>query len=412
MTEEKQNGYTRRDMLKLTAVAGTGIAIGASGLGTLLNVTKSLSPEKKTSASEEADTISFYGNHQAGIVTPQQKFIYLCAFHMTTSSRKQVMSLLQDWTKLSEVLSRGAVRQNTDNKLLPPNDTGESMDLPPSKLTMTFGFGPDFFEKNGVDRYGILKQKPAYLNSIPHMPHDQLDSAYVGGDVCVQVCADDEQVAFHALRQFIKSSTGLTTVHWIQKGSISYDGGKTPRNLFGFKDGTANPAPTDKTFYQKYVWTKENEPDWMNGGTYMCYRKIRMFLEVWDRTSLQDQEDTFGRKKDTGAAYGKAKEHDTVDVKKLPINSHVRVAKEAGQPILRRGYSYVNGVEEKTGNVDAGLMFISFQKNPERQVLPMLKALGSMDALNEYTVHVGSALFACPKGITQGQYIGQELFEA
>jgi deferrochelatase/peroxidase EfeB len=137
-----------------------------------------------------------------------------------------------------------------------------------------------------------------------------------------------------------------------------------------------------------------------------------MFLEVWDRTSLQDQEDTFGRKKDTGAPYGRKKESDSVNMQKQPVNSHVRLAKQAAQPILRRGYSYVDGMDEATGNVDAGLIFISFQKNPEKQILPMLKVLGNQDALNEYISHIGSAMFACPKGVSQGSYIGKDIFEA
>ncbi|MFI8657940.1 iron uptake transporter deferrochelatase/peroxidase subunit [Priestia megaterium] len=413
MTEEKKNGYTRREMLKVSAVAGAGIAIGASGLGTVLSIGKTLSPAKETAATSKADdTIPFYAKHQAGIITPQQEFIYLGSFNLTTSSKDQVIALLKDWTKLSDVLTRGAIRSSTDNKLLPPNDTGEAIDLSPAKLTATFGFGSSFFKVNGVDRFGISDKQPASLKDIPHMPHDNLDKKASGGDICIQVCADNEQVAFHALRQFIKASTGTASVHWIQKGFIASEGGKTPRNLFGFKDGTANAAPTNEAFHKNYIWTKENEPSWMNGGTYMCYRKIRMFLEVWDRTSLQDQEDTFGRKKDTGAPYGRKKESDSVNMQKQPVNSHVRLAKQAAQPILRRGYSYVDGMDEATGNVDAGLIFISFQKNPEKQILPMLKVLGNQDALNEYISHIGSAMFACPKGVSQGSYIGKDIFEA
>lgn len=51
-TEAKENkGMTRREMLKLSAVAGTGIAVGATGLGTILNVVdhvdKALTPKEK-----------------------------------------------------------------------------------------------------------------------------------------------------------------------------------------------------------------------------------------------------------------------------------------------------------------------------------------------------------------------------
>jgi deferrochelatase/peroxidase EfeB len=150
----------------------------------------------------------------------------------------------------------------------------------------------------------------------------------------------------------------------------------------------------------------------MNGGSYMACRKIQMLLEVWDRISLKDQEDTFGRKKISGAAYGKVNENDSVDVKQLPNNSHVRVGKESGQQIFRRAFSYTDGLDQTTGNMNAGLMFISFQKNPEVQLFPMLKKLSQIDTLNEYTKHIGSALFAIPGGIRKGDYLAQSLLES
>lgn len=235
------------------------------------------------------------------------------------------------------------------------------------------------------------------------MPSDNLDPLLSGGDICIQVCAEDQQVAFHALRNFIRLSMGSATLNWMQEGFISGgQSGQTPRNLFGFKDGTANALHQTPDGYKDVVWAGEDEPDWMRGGTYMAYRKVRMFLEVWDRSSLSDQEDTFGRYKESGAAYGKKGEFDTPDPAQMPIASHVRLAKESKQLIHRRGYSYTAGVDPRTGNVDAGLLFISYQRNPEEQLLPMLKLMQSKDALNEYVSHVASGLFACPGACAKG----------
>jgi deferrochelatase/peroxidase EfeB len=157
----------------------------------------------------------------------------------------------------------------------------------------------------------------------------------------------------------------------------------------------------------------------MADGSYMIMRRIRMRIEVWDRTVLKEQEATFGRYRDTGAPLGQQSEFDPLDFEKkddrgkpmIPVNSHVAIAHMQGKvKILRRGYSYSSGVDLKTGQLDAGLLFICYNRDPRKQFIPMQQALASQDKLNEYTVHVGSAIFACLPGVKQGGYIGDTLF--
>ncbi|MCD1257405.1 deferrochelatase/peroxidase EfeB [Paenibacillus athensensis] len=408
--QPKQNGVSRRDFLKTSAVAGVGLALGAVGVGAVMGVGKKTSPAGTASAAE-GDRISMYGVNQAGIVTPQQTYMYLAAFRMTATDRAGVIKLFREWTKFSDLSTNGGTMKSGDNPLLPPSDTGETLDLPAAKLTVTFGFGASFFEENGKDRYGIAHLAPKYLRDIPRMPRENLDPSISGGDVCVQVCAEDQQVAFHAVRNLIRLSTGSATLKWMQEGFISAKSGTTPRNLFGFKDGTANGLHQTEDGFKQVLWAGTDEPAWLQGGTYMAYRKIRMLLETWDRTSMDDQEATFGRRKESGAAFGMAGEFDTVDVSKLPADSHVRLAKDSKQQIHRRAYSYTDGVDPRTGNVNAGLLFISFQRNPDEQFIPMLRLMQNQDKLNEYTSHIASAMFACPGGLREGQYLGQALLE-
>jgi deferrochelatase/peroxidase EfeB len=404
---KENKGISRRDMLKMSVVTGTSLAIGAGGLGFVSELTK---PKEKVAEADMNDIIPFYGPHQAGISAPQQKYSYLAAFDLKTTRRDQVIQLLKDWTKQSELFTAGNWEQNSSNNLLPPDDTGETVGLSANNLTITFGFGPTFFSKDGVDRFGIATKQPKHLKVIPHMPHDNLDESISNGDLCIQVCSNNQQVAFHAIRNFINQGISSTAIRWIQSGFIEGPSGETPRNLFGFKDGTANRDPKSSGF-DSVVWAGENEPKWMQGGTYLTYRKIRMFLEIWDRDSLQDHEDTFGRKKQSGAPYGKVHEKDTVDPSKMPADSHVGLIARTGKEIFRKGYSYTNGIDPKTGNVQAGLMFVSFQKNPDDSLIPMLRLLSERDTLNEYTQHIASAMFACPRGIKKGEYIAQSLFE-
>ena len=419
MDDNQANGeltnkhLTRRDLLKLSAVAGAGIAIGAAGLGSIMKAVKQDESSVSSAADKQKDSaISMYGEHQAGIITPQQTYMYLAAFRITSTDRKEVIALFKEWTRFADLSTSGSTMKTGDNPLLPPSDTGETLDLPASMLTVTFGFGPTFFSDNGKDRFGISHLAPRYLSDIPRMPREKIDPEISRGDVCVQVCAEDQQVAFHALRNFIRLSTGKASLKWMQEGFISGKSGSTPRNLFGYKDGTANKLHDSKEGYENVVWAGDNEPAWMKGGTYMAYRKIHMLLEVWDRSSYQDQQDTFGRHKESGAAYGTKNEFDPVNPENLPDDSHVALAKASNQMIHRRAYSYTEGLDPRTGNMNAGLLFLSFQQNPQEQFIPMLKLMQSRDALNDYTSHIASAMFACPGGLREGQYIGQSLLEA
>lgn len=405
---KQQQGVSRRDFLKLSAIAGTGITLGAAGMGAIMGMVK---PESEKSGAVTEERIPMYGEHQAGIITPQQTYMYLVSFHLTGSDRTSVIRLFRDWTKFCDLTTAGGTMKTGDNALLPPSDTGETLDLPAAKLTITFGFGPTFFREEGKDRFGVAAKAPRYLKDIPRMPRENLDASLSGGDICIQVCAEDQQVAFHAVRNLIRMATGYATVKWLQEGFISATPGKTPRNLFGFKDGTANSEHDNTSGHNEVVWAGEEEPAWMKGGSYLAYRKIRMLLEVWDRTSLKDQEDTFGRYKESGAAYGRTGEFEAADMSKMPGSAHVHLAKESKMRIHRRAYSYTNGIDPRTGNVDAGLLFLSYQKNPDQQFIPMLRLMQNGDKLNEYTMHVASGMFACPGGLREGQYIGQNILE-
>jgi deferrochelatase/peroxidase EfeB len=159
----------------------------------------------------------------------------------------------------------------------------------------------------------------------------------------------------------------------------------------------------------------------MRGGTYAVTRRIRMLIETWDRSALGDQEATIGRAKISGAPLGAEAEHDPVDLSarrkdgepEIPVDAHIRLASHvtnAGVPVLRRGYSYTDGIDPVTGELDAGLFFVCFQRDPHAQFAVLQRRLGSGDALNEYIKHTSSAVFAIPAGVPPGGYVAQGLF--
>ena len=389
----------RREFLKKAGIGGAGLALGLSGASAFF-ANKEQDSKNIADGQEE---ISFYGKHQAGITTPMQKNIYFVVLDLHTKDKEEIIQLFKDWTNYSEKLVNGdLVKKDGSNALLPPSDTGETVGLNPYRLTLTFGVSASFLTKLGLE-----KKRPKLFRDLPAFPKEQLREQYTGGDIVIQACADDEQVAFHAVRNLIRKGRNKVTMKWSQSGFAAIgDRMETPRNLFGFKDGTAN-VTTEKDF-DKVVWA--DSQDWMKNGSYMAVRRIIMHLETWDRTNLQEQENTFGRYKESGAPFGKQNEFDEVDLSLLPVDSHVRLAKEVDLPILRRSYSYSDGIDPKTGQFDAGLLFIAFQKDPDRFV-KIQTNLGADDKMNEYVTHIGSGLFACFGGVKEGGYIGQDLFE-
>lgn len=408
MDDQTSHGYTRREMLKMTAFAGGGLILGASGIGAAMNMVDAEQPKPKKSV-----VYPFFGQHQAGIVTPHQSYGYLAALDLdpTIADVTRIMALFISWTRLAATLTEGKRIANSSNKELPPNDTNETRELGAAGLTITFGLGYSFFIKKGKDRFGLASSMPKQLTEMPKLPHETINPAKSNGDLCIQVCADQQQVAFHAMRNLIKEAIGSAHVRWLEKGFINRPDGKTPRNLFGFKDGTANVSDKDVSGQKRVIWTGKDEPRWMQNGTYLGYRKIKMNIETWDRDSFRDQEEVFGRKKDSGAPFGQNQERDPLIMSKQPADAHVALAHRTGKEIYRRPFSYTDGINEATGHLDAGLLFISFQNKPQDSFIPMLRVLGQSDALNEYTDHIATGLFAVPGGIGKNEYLAQHLFE-
>ena len=406
---------TRREMLKLTGIGATGMVIGASGMSTTI---KALGYEVQPYLDDNEslnNKIEFYGRHQSGITSPLQSHIYFAALDILVESKEELKELFKMWTPLTVRLMNGEqIDEPSTNGYLPPTDTGEAMGINASDLTITFGVGPSLFENKSLQ---IQHLRPAELKDLPHFPKDQLEEAYTGGDICIQACANDPQIAFHAVRNLIRAASGKVKMKWAQAGfnAIPPDGG-TPRNLFAFKDGTVNP--TKNSEYKDSVWIQPGESkNWLVNGTYMVFRRIQMHLETWDRTTLNQQEATFGRYRDSGAALGKKGEfEDFNELEKdadgnyiIPETSHVHLARLAKQTILRRSFSYTSGILSNTGAYDAGLLFISFQKHPQ-QFIDIQNRLGRNDKLNEYITHRGSALFACFPGVQKGSYLGEAFF--
>ncbi|WP_267902718.1 iron uptake transporter deferrochelatase/peroxidase subunit [Leifsonia sp. AG29] len=423
--QEPAPGVSRRGMLGL---AGAAVGAGLVGFGAGVAVDRAAS----SSASGGAAVYPFYGEHQAGITTPAQDRLHFAAFDVAPGlDRAGLIGLLKDWTAAAARMTQGQAAGKygpaSGPADLPPDDTGEALDLAPGGLTITFGFGPTLFTAaDGTDRFGIAARRPAELVDLPRFPGDALLDAYTGGDLCVQACSEDPQVAVHAIRNLSRIAFGRAAIRWSQLGfgrtSSTSRSQSTPRNLFGFKDGTANVKAEDAKAVAEQVWASGDGASWMAGGSYLVARKIRMVIETWDRQQLGEQERIIGRDKGEGAPLSGGTEFSEPDFlalssaggTKIDPDSHVRLAHPSmngGAQLLRRGYNFVDGNDE-LGRLNAGLFFIAFQRDPRSQFIPIQQRLAKSDAMNEYLKHVGSAIFAVPPGVKRGSYIGAGLFGA
>ncbi|GAB3867768.1 iron uptake transporter deferrochelatase/peroxidase subunit [Nocardioides maradonensis] len=414
------SGLSRRTLF---AGAGGGLALGAAaGYG----VASATEPDAGDSGNviDLDRSFAFYapaaGGHQAGIETPPQRHSVLMTFDIVDgTTRTDLQVLFARWSSAIAQLMQGKPVGSVqpDRPGAVPDDTGEAYDLAAAGLTVTFGLGPGVFD----DRFGLAGKRPAKLKELPALPSDTLEPALSGGDLMLQACADDPQVAYHAIRDLARMARGTAHTRWTVMGfgrASAGAGQSTPRNLQGFKDGTRNIK--ESSDLDEFVWLSDGDDvEWMTGGAYMVSRKIRMDIETWDADDVANQQQVIGRSKIEGAPLSGAHEFDTPDFAAtgadgkptIDATSHVALAAHEnnnGLRILRRGYNYTDGLND-LGLLDAGLLFIGFMKDPQ-QFITLQEKLGRSDQLNEYIAHIGSALFAVPPAPRQGSYLAAALF--
>jgi len=418
--EPSPSGVSRRGLLSTALLAGAGgLAIGAAG-DRVLTGSRTEHPQNDTDEVDLTHSYPFYGQpHPVGVATEPQRNCVFMTFNVAPGAgRKDLQTLLARWSAAAAVLQEGhevgSVQPTNPNS--PPADTGETFGLSPASLTVTFGLGPTLFD----NRFGLADKRPALFQALPPLNGDNLDPLLTGGDLSVQACANDPQVCYHAARNLARIGRRVVIPHWMVLGfgrASAGPGQSTPRNLLGFKDGTRNISTAEE--YDKFVWVNDRDQPWMNGGSYQAVRKIRMLMETWDTDRVGNQQDIFGRFKESGAPLSGKKEFDTPDFAAkasdgnpvIDPRAHIALAAHEnndGIMIRRRSYNYTDGLDA-TGQLNAGLLFIAYMNDPAHFVT-LQNRLGAHDLLNEYIRHIGSGLFAVPPSPAVGHYVGQALF--
>ncbi|MGK9147164.1 Dyp-type peroxidase [Plantibacter flavus] len=403
--EPGRSGVSRRGLLFGGAVAGLGAA-AAIGADALLNRGGDTPASTETEAALNGEeTVAFYGPHQAGIATTPQAHATFIALDLLPETGRDALR------RMMQILTDDAARLTQGLPALA--DSEPELGTVPARLTVTFGFGPEF-----VTRAADASAKPAWLGPLPAFTIDQLDPAWNDGDLLLQIAADDAFTVAHATRMLLKDTRSFATLRWTQTGFRRAHGsekpGTTMRNLFGQVDGTTNPSP-DGDDFAGLVWNTEG---WLAGGTSFVLRRTRMNLDKWDRLDRGGREQSVGRTLANGAPLTGTNEHDEPDFDAktsigfpvIPEFSHIRRARSenTAERIYRRGYNYDHA---PTGSEisNSGLLFVSYQADVTTQFVPIQRRLDELDLLNEWTTPIGSAVFAIPPGCADGGYIGDTL---
>ena len=411
----------RRSLLGFMGLAG------AAGLAPTAALAAAVEDERlaQPDADGTRDRQSFYGPHQAGIVTSQPAAALVASFDVLAETRDDLAGLMKRLTLRIAALMAGEIQAPVDDRLPPPDNGLLGPKGAPDNLSMTVAFGASLFD----GRFGLAAGRPTRLVAMKAFPNDALDADCCHGDVLIQFNTNTAETNIHALRALLKDFPDGLALRWKQDGflpphTIKTQGRDTARNLLGFKDGTANLDAADDALMDRIVWVNggSDEPGWAQGGTYQVVRIIRTLVERWDRTPLQEQQTVIGRDKAEGAPLGMAREHDMPDYAAdpdghgVPLGAHIRRANprdaaSRDSVILRRAYNYSNGLT-KAGQLDMGLLFSAFQSDLDRGFVAVQTRLNG-EPLEEYIKPVGGGyFFALPGVASPRDYLGKALLEA
>ncbi|MGF1645422.1 MAG: Dyp-type peroxidase [Kineosporiaceae bacterium] len=427
----------------MSPVSRRGFLAGAGGLGVLAGAGAAAGCTRGSSGAGSSGSsggaagadragprfVPFRGATQSGVTAlPVPALGLMAAFDAVADGRDDLRRCLRELTDEVRALMAGEPIEQRDPEY-PPVDSGLLGTEPPADdLAIVASVGAGLFDA----RYGLAERRPVELVEMPFLANDRLDPARSHGDLLLTFEAGHPDTLMFALRQVMRRTRRWLVLRWLvdgfTRGTSPADGSAgAPRNLLGFKDGTANLDPADAAVMARHVWVSPEdtiagggaEPEWTEGGSYHVVRVIRMLVEFWDRVRLSEQEAIMGRHKLSGAPLGMSAETDLPDYASdpdgeiVPLDAHIRLANPRtpgteDSLIMRRGFSYSRGFDA-AGQLDQGLAFVSYQRSLARGFLAVQERLTG-EPLEEYVrAEGGGFYFALPGVAGDSGYLGQGL---
>ncbi|MFB6894655.1 Dyp-type peroxidase [Kitasatospora sp. NPDC056327] len=381
----------RRALLAAGAVLAAGVGATA---GRLAGGDGAAHGGGTAGAPPEEGPVPFHGARQAGVTAAQLPATGLLAFDLPAASaaadRETLRALLSRWTGTLA----SAARPGAEPRL---------STVGPARITSLVGLGPALTARLGLPA-------PAGLAELPPFPGDRLDPARGGGDLLLQLSAADPWTLSVVTELAVTDARAAGAApRWSQRGFLPVTApGATPRNLFGFKDGTANP---DEESARQWVW---GPPGPHEHATVLVYRRIRLDTAAFAALPEEQRNLAMGRRAGDGAPLTGTAERDEPDLYAkhpdgayvIPVTAHVRLTGprlDGGARMLRRGYSYDDGPE------DRGLLFCAFVRDTG-QFTRVQERLAARDALNPFVTHTASAVAYVLPGVSEGGTLGGHLW--
>ncbi|MDN5853912.1 MAG: Dyp-type peroxidase [Actinomycetia bacterium] len=392
---------TRRRLFGLAGAAGvTGLAAGTAAGWSLEDdpLPETGSASDAPGAAERATPVK-PGGLPHGVAEPVPAFGHVMAIDLAEHVRRSTRQSRSTAADLLRMVARLAHRAE------PSVDAPVSLGIEPASLQVAVGVGASLLRWCGLE-----SGRPASMVDVPSFATDRLRAELSGGDLVVHLAAEDPMRLAGAVQSVASALGDRAHVRWSRRGfrqteAASDKADQTPRNLMGHRDGTNNP-PLGSALWNSVVRTRASGPGaWMDGGSYLVVRDIRIDLDSWFTKGVHDRDAVIGRRTADGAPLGGRRENSPVDLSVrddagdlvVPAHAHIRVASStntAGSRIYRRSWNYDDGWTS-AGERDAGLLFLAWQADPRRGFIPIQQSLvDNDDALNGVTRHVGSALFA------------------
>ena len=400
---QRTTGLSRRGLLGGLALGAGGLAVGAATGYAVAS--PPAEPPATSTPSVGATVIDCHGPHQAGLDTPMASNATFVALDLKPGVDREAL------IRMLRLISDDVVRLTRGQPALA--DPQPELATVPARLTVTIGFGMGLLRAAG-----LASEAPQWLRlGLPTFRIDRLESRWSGGDVLLQVAAEDPVTVSHTVRVLLTDSRPFASPRWSQSGFhrpvATAPPGMTGRNLMGQVDGTVNPQLGTEDF-DRVVWEPDDsEPAWLRAGTAAVVRRIAMDLTTWGGLDEKTKEESMGRRLADGAPLTGGTEftgpdYDATDSYGLPIigdTAHMRLAHAQAplERILRRPYNFDEGPE------DAGLIFAAYMADPTTQYIPIQRRLAKLDVMNLWTTPIGSALFAIAPGFAEGEYVGQTL---
>jgi dye decolorizing peroxidase len=346
-------------------------------------------PQPKSPAPAATVTISPYGTHQTGVITPNppQTFVLISTWDLATVSKSSIGEVLAVLSTSIATLMAGA----------DPLLAGMSVD----NLTVTVGVGPKVVRAVDATLPGA--------QDLPKFSHEDIADADRGGDILIQACANDALVVSLATKSLAAKLGSSWMKRWEQSGfrGANLQETNAARNILGFIDGIVGPK-TDAERAQD-VWLG-NEGKSLQGGTIITLRRFIVDTAKFLGQPVAAQEAVFGRTRSGALPLSGGSATADVDLGAksadgqylIPVRAHVRAAHpftSGSDLMLRRSYS-----------TSDGLIFISFQRKL-RSFVATLQAMDEGDALLDYSTATATATFVILPGFTEKAPLGTALWK-